>query len=150
MCRLTLTSFINNSITGVSMCNMCTQYISHFCLSFLLTLENLNTILSVRKHGELQRVYIICLLLNWTDIAVLFIVVCYETYTLVFFYLSHLNAKQTFCTNSEFLFLIQINNISFIDYFIYYMYIYIYYELYVSVINKYPLYTENSNSLSRT
>lgn len=143
--------FHKYSITGVSMCNMCTQYISHFCLSFLLTLENLNTILSVRKHGELQRVYIICLLLNWTDIAVLFIVVCYETYTLVFFfYLSHLNAKQTFCTNSEFLFLIQINNISFIDYFIYYMYIYIYYELYVSVINKYPLYTENSNSLSRT
>lgn len=48
----------------------------------------------------------------------------WNVYSRFFFYLSHLNAKQTFCTNSEFLFLIQINNISFIDYFIYYMYIY--------------------------
>ena len=38
----------------------------------------------VRKHGELCRVYItyayiyiISLLLNWTDIAVLFIVICH-------------------------------------------------------------------------
>lgn len=52
--------------------------------------------MSVRKRVELRRVYtyILRLLLNWTDIAVLFVAICYEMYTVVSLFLS-LKCKAT-------------------------------------------------------
>lgn len=106
------------------------KYVQYMCIYIYYLFAHLFTyarnyvkydFVSVRKRGELQHVYIICLLLNWTDIAVLFIVVCYETYTPIF-YLSHLNTKRPLCTNNEFLFHTSQQYFLLTEYFIYNVY----------------------------